>query len=106
MELRFNYGFIGISAAIALAFFFLIISFSAAMSILGIILLFILPAYLALNKFNLEQDEKIVFSFFIGAGIFPAIAYWIGRFISFRVAILIAFIALLVTAYFVNKYKK
>lgn len=106
MEIKLgNYRFVGISIAIILAFFFIILSFSAAMSIFGIILLFILPTYFVLNRFSLEQDEKIVFSFFIGAGIFPTIAYWFGRFISFRIAILITFIALLVIAYFMNKYK-
>ena len=64
------------------------------MSALGIILLFMLPTYLILNNFSLEQDEKVIFSFFIGVGIFPSITYWLGMLISFRMAILITFIFL------------
>ena len=80
--------FIGIAAALMLAFFFYILGASGLMSALGIILIFILPTYSILNNFNLDNDEKIVFSFFIGVGIFPSIAYWLGTLISFKISIL------------------
>lgn len=89
-----NFGFFGIILLVALLFFYFMLGFSAAMSVLGIALLFIVPMYLILDNFSLEQDEKIIFSFFIGAGVFPSIAYWLGMLISFRVAILVTFILL------------
>lgn len=89
-----NFGFFGIILLAALLFFYFMLGFSAAMSVLGIVLLFIVPMYLILNNFNLEQDEKIIFSFFIGIGIFPSIAYWLGMLISFRVAIFLTFVLL------------
>lgn len=101
-----NLGFIGIIVAITLAFFYFILGFSGMMSILGIILLFIVPIYLILDNFELSQDEKIVFSFFIGVGIFPAITYWLGMIISFRIAIFITFIILVVVGIVVRKYWK
>jgi len=101
-----NLGFIGIIVVVILAFFYFILGFSGMMAILGIILLFIVPFYLILDNFDLGQDEKIVFSFFVGVGIFPAIAYWMGLIISFRISIFITFIILIVVGFVVRKYWK
>ena len=101
-----NLGFIGIIVAVILVFFYFILGFSGMMAALGIILLFIVPFYLILDNFNLGQDEKIIFSFFIGVGIFPAIVYWLGMIISFRLAILITFVVLIVIGYLVRKVRK
>jgi len=75
------------------------------MAVLGIILLFTLPIYMILDNFGIDQDEKLVFSFFIGVGVFPSITYWIGFFISFRIAIFISFAILVIAAYLVTRYK-
>ena len=101
-----NLGFIGIIVGVILVFFYFILGFSGMMAALGIILLFIVPFYLILDNFNLGQDEKIIFSFFIGVGIFPAIVYWLGMIISFRLAILITFAVLIVVGYLVRKVRK
>ena len=101
-----NLKFIGIVVVVILAFFYFILGFSGMMAVLGIILLFIVPFYLILDNFNLSQDEKIVFSFFIGVGIFPAITYWPGMLISFRIAIFITFIVLVVVGLLVRKFYK
>ncbi|MCH8329188.1 MAG: hypothetical protein IIB81_02220 [Nanoarchaeota archaeon] len=101
-----NLGFIGIIMVVILAFFYFILGFSGMMAVLGIILLFIVPIYLILDNFELDQDEKIVFSFFIGVGIFPAIVYWLGMIISFRIAIFITFIVLIVVGFVVRKFWK
>ena len=99
-----NLGFIGIAILVILAFFYFVLGFSGMMAVLGIIILFIVPIYLILDNFDLGQDEKIVFSFFLGVGIFPAITYWLGLFISFRISILITFILLIAVGYVVKKY--
>lgn len=101
-----NLGFIGIIVAVISVFFYFILGFSGMMAVLGIILLFIIPFYLILDNFNLGEDEKIIFSFFIGVGIFPAIVYWLGMIISFRLAILITFVVLIVVGYLVRKVRK
>jgi len=101
-----NIGFIGIVLVVILLFLFFILGFSGMMAGLGIILLFIIPMYLILDNFELRQDEKIVFSFFLGVGIFPALVYWPATIISFRLSILITFILLLLTAYLVRKFSK
>ena len=101
-----NLGFIGIVVVVILLFFYFILGFSALMTALGIILLFIVPIYLILDIFDLGQDEKIVFSFFIGVGIFPTIAYWLGLFISFRIAVFVSFAVLITAAFFARKFFK
>lgn len=98
--------FIGILAVITLIFFYAILGFSGMMSILGIALIFILPTYLILDNFELDTDEKIIFSFFVGAGIFPSIAYWLGMIISFRLSILITFVLLASISFLINKFYK
>ena len=101
-----NLGFIGVMVVVILAFFYFILGFSGMMSVLGIILLFIVPIYLILDNFDLGQDEKLIFSFFLGVGIFPSITYWLGLFISFRLSIFITFIILIVVGFVVRKYRK
>ena len=101
-----NFKLIAISIIIVLIFFYFILGFSGMMAVLGIILLFIVPSYLILDNFDLEQDEKLIFSFFIGVGLFPAITYWLGLLISFRVSIFITFILLVVVAYLIKKFYK
>lgn len=99
-----NLGFIGVMVVVILAFFYFILGFSGMMAVLGIILLFIVPIYFILDNFDLGQDEKLVFSFFLGVGIFPSITYWLGLFISFRLSIFISFVVLIVVGFVVRKY--
>ena len=100
-----KYRIIGIILIVAMAFFYYILGLGGMMSILGIFLLFIAPMYFILGNFGLEQDEKLVFSFFIGVGILPSLAYWMGLFISFKIAILASFIVLIIIGFFIRGYK-
>jgi|TARA_Y100000310_G_C20478094_1_gene713396 apolipoprotein N-acyltransferase len=101
-----NLKFILVMVLVILGFFFFILGLSGMLAALGIILLFLVPAYFILDNFDLKQDEKVVFSFFIGVGIFPILAYWLGFFISFRLAMFLTFIVLIVIGMLVGKYKK
>ncbi|MEK6869716.1 MAG: hypothetical protein AABX63_05775 [Nanoarchaeota archaeon] len=101
-----KYKIAGIILVAVLAFFYFILGLDGMMSVLGIFLLFIVPMHFILGNFGLEEDEKLVYSFFIGAGILPSLAYWIGLFISFKMAILVAFIALLAVGAAINHFKQ
>jgi len=87
------------------SFFYFILGLQGALSALGIIVFFVVPFYFILNKLRLREDEKLAFSFFIGVGVFPAITYWLGIFISFRLSIFITFIILIAVIYLLNKFK-
>jgi len=101
-----NLGFIGIMLAVILVFFFSILGLSGMFSALGVILFFIVPVYFILDNFKLDQDEKIVFSFFIGVGVLPSLSFWIGFFISFKLAVLISFAILIGVGVLIRRYKK
>lgn len=67
----------------------------------GIILIYFTPLYLIFDNFSISFGEKVIFSFFIGIILVPALAYWPGRFMSltmsiFLVAIIIAIVGVLV----------
>lgn len=100
-----KYKVMGIILIAAMAFFYFILGLDGMISVLGIFLLFIVPMYLILDKFDLEEDEKLVYSFFIGVGILPSLAYWAGLFISFKVAILVSFIILIITGFLIRTHK-
>src|SRR3989338_10083886 len=101
-----KYKITGIILVAVLLFFYFMLGLDGMMSVFGIFLLFIVPMYIILDMFDLEQDEKLVFSFFIGAGILPSLVYWIGLFISFKIAILAGFIVLIATGLVIGNYKK
>lgn len=91
--------------AIAL-FFYMILGFAGAVSALAIILVFLIPTYFIFDNFSLETDEKLVFSFFVGVGVFPSIAYWLGLFVSFKLAIVVTFAVLIAAGFLIKKLKK
>ncbi|MBI2523130.1 hypothetical protein HYW19_01950 [Candidatus Woesearchaeota archaeon] len=99
-----KYRAIGIILIVAMTFFYFILGLDGMMSVLGIFLLFIAPIYFILGNFSLEEDEKLAYSFFIGVGIFPSLAYWMGLFISFKIAISISFIIMVVMGFLIRGY--
>ena len=101
-----NKEFILIIVAIILLAFFMMHGIIGLRTSIGVILLFIVPFYLILNNFDLNEGEKIVFSFFLGIGLFSSIVYWLGIIISFRLAIVITFLSLLGIAFLIKKVKK
>lgn len=99
-------GFIVISFLAAAIFFYLILGTDGAMSAIGIGLFFLIPTYFIINNFEFSQSEKLVFSFFIGVGVFPSIAYWLGVFIPFKFAIFATFFILVATGIIINNHYK
>lgn len=96
---------IGIILILIALFSFVFLGFTGFKVIFGILLVFFLPFYLILDNFDLSRSEKVIFSFFIGVGIFPAIVYWLATLISFRISIFIVFFLLVVISFLVKKYK-
>lgn len=96
----------GIIIALIAFFSLIFLGFTGLRVIFGMLLVFFLPFYLILNNFDISQSEKIFFSFFIGLGIFPAIVYWLGVFISLKIAVIIAFVLLVLASFVIKKAKK
>jgi len=81
------------------------LGFTGFKTIFGMLIVFFIPFYYILDSFKLQKSEKVIFAFFLGLGIFPAIAYWLGRIMSFRIAIILTFLLLILAGYVLNKKK-
>jgi len=84
----------GIIALLAAGFAFFTFGFTGVKVFLGIALMGV-PFYLFLRRFKLPEGEKIVFSLFLGLGITPLIVYWLGVVMSFRAAVIIGIIGMI-----------
>ncbi len=108
-EIKFNFGdkqfSIAIGIIIALFFFFLF-GFTGLRMAIGFLSIYILAFFLILDKFELDFSEKIIFSLFIGLGIFPSIVYLLGLIISFKVAIAISFFIIIGVSLLLRKFIK
>jgi len=102
-----NKEFAGIMAAVVLLFFYYLFGFTGVKVIIGAFLVFFLPFYLILDNFKLDLSEKIIFSFFLGIGIFSAIAYYAALlFNSVRIGIMVTFLLLVGIGLFLRFRKK
>ena len=97
--------FFSIVLLIALVFLFILFGMTGARVVLGIILIS-LPFYLILNRFDVEEGEKFIFSILLGLTLFPSLVYLLGLVISFRISILITFISITVISFALKKYKQ
>jgi len=89
--------FLSVILFIVLLFSFMLFGVTGVKVVLGIVFVLI-PFYLIINNFGLTEGEKFVFSILLGLTIFPSLVYILGLVMSFRMAILIAFIAFVVIA--------
>ena len=87
-------------------FSFAALGITGARTIIGSLLLFFIPCYLLLNKVGLPADEKIIFSFFLGIGLFPSLVYYLGFFVGVRKAIIVVFVILLVMGIIINRKRR
>jgi len=70
------------------------------------IFIFALPSYLILNLFELDESEKIIFSFFVSIGIISSSVYWLAFATqSIRVAFLLVVIIVIAIASALNILK-
>jgi len=106
LKIKFGDREAGILALILIALFsFIFFGFTGFKVIIGFILLFFLPFYLILDNFKLEMGEKIIFSFFIGAIMFPALVYLLGRLMSVRISIWVSFVMFVLVGLLMRKFR-
>jgi hypothetical protein len=82
---------VGIFVGMALVVF-LFLGMTGARTFLAACLLFVLPAFLILDRFDLGLDEKLLFAFFLGIGLFPVPVYYLGMLIGIRAAMAVTFV--------------
>ena len=82
-----------ISLAVIAVAAFVLFGFTGFRTILAIALLFIVPSLLLLKNTDLDAEEKIFFSLFIGLGMFPLLVFSINQLLpSFRVSVVAALV--------------
>ena len=73
-------------------------------TIIGLIILFFLPFYIILDNFELDTDEKVFFSIFLGAMLFPSLAYILGLVMGLRISIAVSFVIFLSAGLAMRKF--
>jgi len=64
-----------------------------------------LPFYILLNRFELTEGEKFVFSILLGLTIFPSLVYILGLVAPFRFGIAVSFFVFICISIAVARYK-
>lgn len=85
------------SIALALIFAFALFNIVGVRVVSGMLIIFFLPFYLVVRSLNLENDEKIFFSFFLGLGLFALLVMYLNKLIpSMRLTMAVVFVALVI----------
>lgn len=85
-------------------FFALIFGLTGLKVMVGVSFFLFLPIYLILNNFDLKTEEKVIFSIFLGFGIYSSLVYLLGRlFGSIRISMAVTFILLIIIAFLLKK---
>lgn len=92
---------------VVIFFVFYLFGGTGVRTILGMLLVFFIPFYLILNNFDLEQDEKVFFSFFIGLALYTVLVWYVNRVIpSMRISMLVTFLLLVFIGLMLKYLKK
>ena len=89
--------------SIILVFSFVVFGVTGARIALGIIFVSI-PFYFILNNFQLQLNEKVVFSLLLGFTVFPSLVYILAFVISFRISIIVIFILLVIVSLLIKRF--
>ena len=74
---------------------------------MGFFVAIIFPAYLLLKNFNIEKDEAIFFSFFIGIVFVPLVLWYLDRlFASLVVSLIVTSVLFYVSSFVVHLVKR
>ncbi|MBI2658935.1 hypothetical protein HYX05_02415 [Candidatus Woesearchaeota archaeon] len=96
--------FLSLVFSTIIVFSFVLFGITGLRIIFGLIFIS-LPFYIMLSKFEISESEKLIFAILLGLTIFPSLVYILGLLISFRIAIILTFLALMLMAFALKKYK-
>lgn len=102
LDQQYAYWIIGLAAIAAVAF--MLFGLTGFRTVIAFAVLFVVPTLLLLRKTDLEAEEKIFFSLFIGIGLFGLIAWAINQALpSFRLSVIAAFALVAAAAFFLPR---
>gem|GEM_PF-2739624 len=91
-----------VSAIAALLLFGIV----GARLVLGAFVFFFIPFYLILDNFELTQQEKAIFSIFLGITFLPSLVFWLGFIVPFRASLIISFVIFVGIGFLIKKFKR
>ena len=102
-----KYAVLAVIVVLFLLIFFIFFQTTGIRFVIGFLLM-PLPFFLIINRFNLDFDEKVIFSIFISIISFPLLVWYINYFLipSLRITILAIFLILLGLGIIIRKTKK
>lgn len=86
-----------------LVFSFVVFGVTGVRVMLGMIFISI-PFYLILGNFQLQLNEKVVFSLLLGLTVFPSLVYILAFVISFRISVIVIFILIVIANVFIKRF--
>ena len=96
-----------IAAVIILVIAFYLFGMIGVRTLISIFLIFILPVYMLLSRFNLDVTERLLFSLGIGLGVFSLVIWYIDRIIPSLVwSTIIAIIISIIIGFYLKLTKK
>jgi apolipoprotein N-acyltransferase len=107
-NIKFGKREIAISIVVIIILFFAVLfGITGIRTIFTIFFLFFLPFFLILHNFDIEMDEKIIFSIILGFGFFSTLTYWLGFAIgSLKISTGIIFCLLIAVGQLIRILKK
>ena len=97
----------GISALIIITFFYIYLGFSAVKATIFLSLIYIIPVYIIINRYEIEYLEKIIYSLIIGLGIIPTMVFFAGKYLKSNLVLstIICVIILIAAGIIINYLK-
>tara|TARA_Y100000310_G_C20694831_1_gene824874 strand:+ start:4577 stop:4924 length:348 start_codon:yes stop_codon:yes gene_type:complete len=96
----------GVCSIIILIYVLYLFQFEGVRSVLAMVLIYVIPTYMILNNFNLETDEKIFFSLFLGLSLFTLAVWFVDRILpSLKLSLFVTFILVVGVGFLLKRYR-
>jgi|TARA_B100001971_G_C18236816_1_gene567857 hypothetical protein len=72
-------------------------------TVVGMLLVMVVPVYFILSSFVSDDLERIVFSLFLGVGLVPALIYWPATVVSLKLTVVVVALVLVAVGFWLKR---
>jgi hypothetical protein len=72
-------------------------------TVVGMLLVMVVPVYFILSSFVSDDLERIVFSLFLGVGLVPALIYWPATVVSLKLTVVVVALVLVAIGFWLKR---
>tara|TARA_Y100000310_G_scaffold286880_1_gene311403 strand:+ start:2170 stop:2487 length:318 start_codon:yes stop_codon:yes gene_type:complete len=72
-------------------------------TVVGMLLVLVVPVYFILSSFVSDDLERVVFSLFLGVGLVPALIYWPATVVSLKITVVVVALVLVAIGFWLKK---